>query len=297
MSYYLFLDDTRQPEDVSWMKLPKKEWIVVESFTKFKETILARGLPKLIYFDHDLEQGHYDEYFRCVEQNDTNIDYARVKNTGWHCAEWLVDYCIKKNLKIPAFEVHSQNQIGVSTIKSLLCKNKDLLDKHPSLEDSIFMHQEVPAYVEHTDLLISGFFGDYRFLSNFYPCWVEYMGIDFPSTEAAYQAAKCQTKEERLKFSLLNPREAKRLGRVVTIKENWDVMKYHVMSYLVFQKFSKHKDLREALLKTGVVPLVEANNWRDKIWGVHCSLDNGVWVKEGKNLLGSILMDARAALS
>jgi hypothetical protein len=37
---------------------------------------------------------------------------------------------------------------------------------------------------------IDSFYGQYAFLSNFYPCEVEFEGDTYPSAEHAYQAAK-----------------------------------------------------------------------------------------------------------
>ena len=57
---------------------------------------------------------------------------------------------------------------------------------------------------------IKGFQGEYRFLSNFYPCQIEFEGLTYFSSEAAYQAQK---EPGRLtEFLGLNAREARRLG-------------------------------------------------------------------------------------
>ena len=42
----------------------------------------------------------------------------------------------------------------------------------------------------HTDHEIRGFFGDYRFLSNFWPCVVFFEGNQYTEVENAYKAAK-----------------------------------------------------------------------------------------------------------
>jgi len=54
-------------------------------------------------------------------------------------------------------------------------------------------------------------------------------------------------------------------------------------------KFKQHADLREKLLSTGSVQLIEGNDWNDREWGV-C---NGT----GKNKLGKILMRIRGVLT
>lgn len=58
---------------------------------------------------------------------------------------------------------------------------------------------------------IEMFRGEYRFLSNFYEAPVEYRGLRYGSNEAAFQAQKCLTEEERREFTLLRratPRNA-----------------------------------------------------------------------------------------
>jgi hypothetical protein len=45
-------------------------------------------------------------------------------------------------------------------------------------------------YAIHDSHLIHGFFGDYRWLSNFHSCPVYFDGLLYPSSENAYQAAK-----------------------------------------------------------------------------------------------------------
>ena len=65
------------------------------------------------------------------------------------------------------------------------------------------------------------FRGYYWFLSNFYPMTLrdmEYPSITYGSVEAAFQAAKTLSYEERKAFESLSPREAKRLGRRVSLR-------------------------------------------------------------------------------
>lgn len=62
---------------------------------------------------------------------------------------------------------------------------------------------------------ISEFKGVYYYLSNFYPADVTYKGITFKNNEAAFQAMKCPNIATW--FATLNPSEAKKLGRRVTL--------------------------------------------------------------------------------
>lgn len=132
---------------------------------------------------------------------------------------------------------------------------------------------------------IDKFTGDYYFLSNFFECDVEYLGLTYRSSEAAYQAAKCKNPNERLAFLWLTPSMAKRYGKMVEIRPDWDEVKKRIMRDIVYLKFSQWPDLREKLLATGEAELIEGNTWGDTYWGV-C---NGV----GENNLGKILMEVR----
>ncbi len=150
-----------------------------------------------------------------------------------------------------------------------------------------FPETKLHSYVVHNESEIKGFFGPYRFLSNFQLCpnGIWYEGLKFPSTEHAYQAAKVPM-DERDPFISCNCRDVKRLGGVVEVsKEVWDAKKYNVMSQLVLQKFATDEELRDKLIATGNAYLEETNHWQDKTWGV-C---NGV----GTNWLGKILMSVR----
>lgn len=125
-----------------------------------------------------------------------------------------------------------------------------------------------------------------NFLSNFYMAPVNWRGADWPSSEHAFQAAKTDDKEEQDKIRKANtPAEAKKLGRLVSLRENWENEKIGVMESILIAKFTQNQDLLDKLLATGDAELVEGNH---TFWGV-C---NG----EGKNHLGKLLMKIRDAL-
>ena len=135
---------------------------------------------------------------------------------------------------------------------------------------------------------ISSFTGDYRFLSNFYPVEVEFDDVIYHSVEHAYQAAKTLDKKERKQFHkhpLPTAAEAKKLGRTVSMRSDWDGVKLQVMEDLLVQKFA-HVELKEQLSQTKGFLLVEGNYWGDTFWGV----DNR---KGGQNNLGKLLMKIR----
>lgn len=73
--------------------------------------------------------------------------------------------------------------------------------------------------------MIDSFRGQYYFLSNFYHVDVEYDGIIYKNTEAAFQAQKVLDDDEKLVFSDLSPREAKKLGKKVKLRKDWNSVK------------------------------------------------------------------------
>lgn len=133
------------------------------------------------------------------------------------------------------------------------------------------------------------FRNQYWFCSNFYPSVV----YGYPTVEHAYQAAKTTDPVERAKIKAAKtPGEAKRLGRRVQIRPDWSGIKDLVMETLLRRKFENYPALREFLLATGDVELVETNRWHDIYWGAcTCGCCQG-----GENHLGKLLMKIRGEL-
>lgn len=132
---------------------------------------------------------------------------------------------------------------------------------------------------------ISSFRNENAFLSNFYPAAVSYKGMEFPTVEHAFQAAKCEDAEVRARFMTVpSAAGAKKLGRRVKLREDWETVKIDIMEELLRQKFT-HRELREQLLNTQDAMLIEGNNHGDTFWGV-CR-------GKGKNNLGKLLMKIR----
>lgn len=130
---------------------------------------------------------------------------------------------------------------------------------------------------------ITEFRGNNYYLSNFYESDVTCFGLTFKNNEAAFQAMKCPKRASE--FCDLDPSAAKKLGRHISLRPDWEQVKETIMYDVCLAKFTQHEDLKTKLLSTGSALLIEGNNWNDKEWGV-C---NG----EGNNKLGKILMRIR----
>jgi len=135
--------------------------------------------------------------------------------------------------------------------------------------------------------LIDSFDGEYRFLSNFWPVEIEFEGIQFSSVEAAYQAAKTLDVIKRMVIAVLPPNKAKRAGKKLELRPDWEAIKIPVMEILIRKKF-QNPELKAKLLATDDKPLIERNHWGDTFWGI-CN-------EEGENHLGRILMQVRDEL-
>ena len=133
--------------------------------------------------------------------------------------------------------------------------------------------------------MIDRFQDGYFFLNNFYPCAVEYRGIQFRCAEAAFQAQKCRNEGDKARFAGMNATEARNAGRAVSIRPDWEAVKVSEMRAVVKAKFAQNPELCQALLDTGDAYLEEGNTWGDRTWG---TVDG-----RGANLLGQILMEAR----
>lgn len=129
---------------------------------------------------------------------------------------------------------------------------------------------------------------EYGFLSNFYSSPITYEGIVYPTVEHIFQAMKTLDNTERIKIAnAATPGQAKRLGRRVALRGDWEEIKVDVMRTALKLKFS-NPVLKAKLIATGDAELIEGNTWNDRFWGV-C---NGT----GKNMLGTLLMELRSTL-
>lgn len=138
--------------------------------------------------------------------------------------------------------------------------------------------------------MINKFEGEYAFLSNFYPSPFVYDGIEYPTVEHFFQAAKTTDLSKRKEIAAApTPGQAKRMGRQVKLRPDWEEVKIDVMMKGLRHKFAIPK-FREMLLATGDEELTEGNTWHDRAWG-RCMCDK--CGGQGQNLLGRLLMKLR----
>ena len=118
---------------------------------------------------------------------------------------------------------------------------------------------------------------------------VDAAGSPWDTVEHYYQAMKTLDGNEQERIRLTpKPGSAKRMGRRVELRPDWEAVKLKVMRYALSLKFTTESEAGKYLLSTGDEILVEGNDWGDRFWGV----DGGV----GENWLGVLLMARRAEL-
>lgn len=136
--------------------------------------------------------------------------------------------------------------------------------------------------------MINSFEGKYAFLSNFYDSPIVEDRITYPTNEHYFQAMKTMDSKQRQEIAACDtPGKAKKLGRKVFLRPDWEEVKLGVMETGLRMKFSD-PDLANKLIATGNEELIEGNWWGDTYWGV-C---NDV----GENHLGKLLMKIRSEL-
>ena len=110
----------------------------------------------------------------------------------------------------------------------------------------------------------NGFKDEFKFLSNMQFCTVFCYGVMYHSVENAYQASKCANKEDRKKFQHHDPYKAKKDGRRIQMRPDFNSKRLEFMEALLRRKFSdKNSHLKQKLIETGDLELVEVNHWGD----------------------------------
>jgi len=135
----------------------------------------------------------------------------------------------------------------------------------------------------------------YGAFSNLYQRPISFENRVYPTAEHAYQAGKpCKAAVREWILSAPSPSLVAMAAHGLytwDIVPNWSQIKFERMRQVLREKFTQHEDLRELLLSTGDLRLVEVgktNNAVNRVWGEV----NG----KGLNMLGVLLMEVRSEL-
>lgn len=100
----IFLDDERNPEDVTWLNYQEGiEWYVVRRMADFLFCIYNMSEEDyIISFDHDLQ----------------DFNLTGQENTGYDCLKSLVDFCLDTGVNLPVCFFHTQNPVGKENMRA-----------------------------------------------------------------------------------------------------------------------------------------------------------------------------------
>lgn len=152
--------------------------------------------------------------------------------------------------------------------------------------------------------------------SNYYIAEIKVDNVVYPSSEHYYQSQKYIGEYANIIRTASTPNKARYLAQKVirngypaswyhspqnrtllndlitqnteTIRGDWDDVKDNIMRKACWAKFSQHSRLKEILLDTDIAEIIE-NSPRDDYWGIGRK-------KDGKNMLGQILMEIRGLI-
>lgn len=117
------LDDMRTPEEVfgyTNAQIYKEEWEICRNYEQFKAFVRkANVLITHISFDHDLgEDEAKEKVAKGMSKRKARKEKKLVKS-GYDCAKWLIEYCIEREMKLPAILIHTANPVGRENLEFL----------------------------------------------------------------------------------------------------------------------------------------------------------------------------------
>lgn len=158
--------------------------------------------------------------------------------------------------------------------------------------------QPVPTTQRASDRRIEFLAKDsaYFWLSNGSDYPVVSDGLRYPTSEHLFQALKFVDTRPDISAKVRkapNPIEAIRIARLhaAEVRPDWikEAVNVQMMRMVLVTKFSQYSKLREALLETGDLEIVNANP-NDAFWGSAAPAGS---VGRGRNMLGRTLMQTR----
>lgn len=143
-----------------------------------------------------------------------------------------------------------------------------------------------------TDTQVFFYEQDFYVLSNFSSFTLQWKGIRFDTSEAAYHWEK-YPKAPTIQLMIQHAPSAHEAFKIAQQHQafrraDWDTVKVPIMKDILRAKVSQHEYVRRKLLSSGDRELIE-DSWRDGFWG---------WGedKRGQNVLGRLWMEVRSEL-
>lgn len=161
------------------------------------------------------------------------------------------------------------------------------LDKKPAQDEIAAAIEDIRFYRSNEK--------PYGVFSNLYRRKIQFEGVEYPTSEHAYQAGKARKESVRdWIISAPSPSLVAMAAHglyVWDVAPNWSSIKLDRMKNVLIAKFTQHKDLQETLLGTGNARLVETATVKNSV-----NLEWGEVNGKGQNKLGILLMEVRELL-
>jgi len=141
--YNLFLDDLRTPLDCAKYlndeRYVTSEWVIVRSHDEFVQIIKKKWedgeFVRLVSFDHDLMDEHYDPSM-FIGLNAYENAYKQFQYpTGRRSVEFLLQFCKEKDIPFPEYIIHTMNPAGRERIKLTIDKYVDSANRINNNDD------------------------------------------------------------------------------------------------------------------------------------------------------------------
>lgn len=138
---------------------------------------------------------------------------------------------------------------------------------------------------------VCGFTGEYDFLNNDYSCKIfcPEDGLTYSNVSAALIAYKTNDIGTRRKIARLNGAKARKKKALLYGNPDYEDKKDEILYNLLYIKFSTNNKLKEKLLNTKNMELLNIVSYPDR--------EYGIYLGNGDNNLGKMLMKLRTELS
>lgn len=216
-----------------------------------------------------------------------------------YCNDDLTDEGRKVRQKIRLIAKYASSQ-GYRDVKAkgnkLILEGRSFNEKELTLLPSGLRIENVVT--QNVGLGI-GFYGEYSYLSNQFPSRIRMNGLRFLCAEQAFYYFKgiiCQYEDTSIEIrKMIDPNEMKILGERIPTCPEWEKKKERLMKSVLLHKFDQNSELKEKLINTGKMTLLECTT--DVYWSTGQVLDSPNWNKSynyrGLNRLGHLLEEIR----
>lgn len=146
------------------------------------------------------------------------------------------------------------------------------------------------------------FEGESSYLANSFPVHIKVNDNHFSSADQAFYyqmatfAGRTDYGNDIMKYD--DPKILKKMGSKIEKSTEWEDKQLRILTGILILKFEQNPMLKEKLVKTGDMPLINCDT--DNYWGAGRLLDSDQWDTSneipGRNMIGTILSNVRSRI-